>query len=214
MESGCLKVLAFGLSSRQKQEALGNLPSERDLMDENTDSLSSVVVLEQGAEWPQWIAEYQRRAPNSVVVAHSRGESMDDLSKRVARRVAELTGELRAGIVACAPTSDPRHLSVRDRICHTLLDAMGRGGGGEVILAASVNGSDGAKHAIFELAGGLCENLRGTRRVVRVRFSSGRPESGIMPSVASTERWPERSAPRPLPLAADGAPRLGRSNAT
>jgi len=183
-------------------------------MDENTDSLCSVVVLEQGAEWPQWIAEYQRRAPNSVVVAHSRGESMDDLSKRVSRRVAELTGELRAGIVACAPTTDEQHLSVRNRICHTLLEAMMRGEGGEVILAATVNGSDGSKHAIFELAGSLCEDLRGTRRVVRVRFSSGRPESGIMPSLASTEPWSEQSVPKAAPGKVERAARLGRSSAT
>ena len=171
-------------------------------MNENTDSLSSVVVLEQGAEWPQWIAEYQRRAPNSVVVAHSRGESMIDLSRRVSRRVAELTGELRTGIVACAPTNDAEHLSVRDRICHTLLEAMMRGEGGEVILAASVGADDASKHAIFELAGGLCDDLRGTRRVVRVRFSSGRPESGIMPSLASTEARPERVVAPPQQAAA------------
>lgn len=183
-------------------------------MNENTDSLSSVVVLEQGAEWPQWIAEYQRRAPNSTVIAHSRGESMDDLSRRVARRALELSGEFRTGIVACAPTYDDRHLLARDRMCKTLLDRMMRGEGGELILAASVNGSDASKHAIFELAGALCEGLRGTRCVVRVRFSSGRPESGIMPSLASTEPWPERGVAFSGPVIEDRVAGLGRSSAT
>ncbi|MGC4091587.1 MAG: hypothetical protein QM756_27640 [Polyangiaceae bacterium] len=54
-----------------------------------------------------------------------------------------------------------------------------------MLLAAGVEASEDAKYAIFELAGVLCEGLHDGRCVVRVRFSSGRPESGIMPSVGS-----------------------------
>jgi hypothetical protein len=156
-------------------------------MDEKTDSLASVVVLEEGADFPRWIAEYQRRAPNSVVVAHTAGESMDDLCARVTRKLPELNGELRVGVVACSPSDDEAHLAARERLCRLLIDTLAPNGGGEVVLAASLSGSDASKHAIFELAGALCENLRGSSRVVRVRFSNGRPESGIMPSLASTE---------------------------
>lgn len=174
-------------------------------MNERTDSLGSVVVLEEGAEYPRWVAEYQRRAPNSIVVAHTAGESMDALTARVARRLAELTGTLRVGIVACAPALDEDHLAARERLCRLLLSALAPRGGGEVVLAASLAGSDGSKHAIFELAGTLCEKLRGSSRVVRVRFSSGRPESGIMPSVASTEPEEDHSEVR-LSLRAGGDP--------
>lgn len=156
-------------------------------MNEKLDSLGSVVVLEEHADYPRWISEYQRKAPNCVVVAHTEGESMDELIARVSRRLSELNGELRVGIVACAPSHDDEHLALRERLCHVLLAAMTPVGGGEVVLAASINGSDASKHAIFELAGTLCENLRGSNRLVRVRFSNGRPESGIMPSLASAE---------------------------
>jgi hypothetical protein len=173
------------LASRTK-EAL-DIIERWDRMNEKTDSLGSVVVLEEGAGYPSWIAEYQRRAPNCVVIAHNDGESMEELTARVVRRLPELNGELRVGIVACAASVEPSHLAMREQLCRTLLSALNPKGGGEVVLAASLAGSDGSKHAIFELAGALCDDLRGSNRVVRVRFSNGRCESGIMPSLASTD---------------------------
>lgn len=177
-------------------------------MNEKLDSLGSVVVLEEGADFPRWIAEYQRRAPNSVVVAHTHGETMAELAARVARRLPELNGELRVGIVACAPTDDEEHLAARERLCRVLLEAMAPAGGGEVVLAASLGGSDASKHAIFELAGTLCESLRGSNRLVRVRFSNGRPESGIMPSLASAESDVDHTEVRLSPRAGQDARRL------
>lgn len=155
-------------------------------MSEKSENVS-VVVLEQGADFPRWIAEYQRHATNSVVVAYAPSESLDDFVSRVGRRLSEITGELRVAIVACAAEVDDEHLAARERICHKLLDAMAPLGRGEVFLAASVEASEAAKHAIFELAGDLCDGLRGSSRVVRVRFSSGRPESGIMTKVPAPE---------------------------
>lgn len=155
-------------------------------MNEKSENVS-VVVLEEGADWPKWIAEYQRHATNSVVVAYAPSESLDDFVARVGRRLSELTGELRVAIVACAAQVEGEHLAARERICHKLLEAMAPLGRGEVLLAASVDTNEGSKHAIFELAGDLCDGLRGSSRVVRVRFSNGRPESGIMTKVAATE---------------------------
>lgn len=155
-------------------------------MNEKSES-GSVVVLEEGADWPKWIAEYQRHATNSVVVAYAPGETLDDFVARVGRRLAELTEELQVAVIACAPQVEPKHLAARERICHKLLDAMAPQGGGEVLLAASVDAGEASKHAIFELAGDLCDGLRGSSRVVRVRFSSGRPESGIMTKIAAPE---------------------------
>jgi len=155
-------------------------------MSEKSES-GSVVVLEEGADWPKWIAEYQRHATNSVVVAYAPGETLDDFVARVGRRLSELTEELRVAVIACAPRVDPEQLAARERICHRLLDAMPAEGRGEVLLASSVDANEASKHAIFELAGDLCDGLRGSSRVVRVRFSNGRPESGIMTKVAATE---------------------------
>ena len=155
-------------------------------MNEKSES-GSVVVLEEGADWPKWIAEYQRHATNSVVVAYAPGEALDDFVARVGRRLSELTEQLRVAIIACSPKVEPEHLAARERICHKLLEAMAQEGKGEVLLAANVDASESTKHAIFELAGDLCDGLRGSSRVVRVRFSSGRPESGIMSKVAASD---------------------------
>ena len=158
-------------------------------MNEKNENVS-VVVLEQGADFPRWIADYQRHATSSVVVAHTPSNSLDDFVARVGRRLSDLTGDLRVAIVSCATAVDGEQLAARERICQKLLDAMSPLGRGEVFLAASADACEAAKHAIFELAGALCDGLRGSSRVVRVRFSSGRPESGIMSKVSATEFEP------------------------
>ncbi len=158
-------------------------------MNEKTESIGSIVVLEEGAEFPKWVAEYQRHATNSVVVAYAPGESILEFEARVVRRLSEITGELRAAIVACGARSDPAQLAMRERLGRTLLNAMAPDRGGELLLAASVDTTDDTKHAIFELAGTLCEDLHHSQRVVRVRFSSGRPESGIMPSIGAPQSF-------------------------
>lgn len=152
-------------------------------MNEKTENVSSFVLLEREAGFPQWVAEYQRAATNSLVVAHAPGETDQELYGRVCRRLAESSAELRSAIVACSSSVEPSLLHTRERVCRELLAAMGERG--ELVLAHNVHGSEDSKHAIFDLAGALCEGLSGTSRVVRVRFTNGRPESGIMPSLPS-----------------------------
>ena len=156
-------------------------------MNDKTVNPGTVVVLEEGAEWPKWIGEYLRHGSSSVVVSHAPGETMTGFAARVRRRLAELKGQLRVAIVACAPFADEAHLRAREVICRALLDATPTSRRGEVLLAASVDDSDAGKHAVFELAGLLCDGLHGSNRVVRVRFSNGRPESGMMTTIAGGE---------------------------
>lgn len=156
-------------------------------MNEKTANAGTVVVLEEGAEWPKWIGEYLRHGSSSVVVSHAPGETMTEFASRVGRRLAELKNQIKVAIVACAPFADDAHLRAREAISRALLDAMPNFRRGEVLLAASVEDSDAGKHSIFELAGLLCDSLHGSSRVVRVRFSNGRPESGIMTSLAGGE---------------------------
>jgi hypothetical protein len=149
-------------------------------MTEQTDAQSSIMVLEAGAVWPPAILEYQQRAPNAVVVAHAAGESMDDLSLRVLRRLNDSSVKIAIALVACAPSLDPAHLRARERICRSLLSALRSTEGAEVVLCAVDDGRDETKHAVFELAGSLCEALTDGNPSVRVRFTSGRHHSGIV----------------------------------
>lgn len=149
-------------------------------MTEQSEALGSIMVLEAGATWPPSILEYQQRAPNAVVVAHALGESMDDLAVRVLRRLNDSPARLRIALIACAPSVDPAHLRARERICQSLLSALRAEVAGEVVLCAVDDGRDETKHAVFELAGSLCEGLGDGAPSVRVRFVSGRHHSGIV----------------------------------
>jgi len=149
-------------------------------MSEQSEALSSIMVLEAGAVFPPSILEYQQRAPNAVVVAHAAGESMDDLSLRVMRRLNGSSVKHAIALVACAPSLDPVHLRARERICQTLLSALRSVQGGELVICAVDDGREDTKHAVFELAGSLCEGLSDGMPMVRVRFTSGRHHSGIV----------------------------------
>jgi hypothetical protein len=109
-------------------------------MTEQEEALSSIMVLEAGAVWPPAILEYQQRAPNAVVVAHAAGESMDELSLRVLRRLNDASVRLGVALVACAPSVDPVHLRARERICRSLLSALRATEGAEVVLCAVDDG--------------------------------------------------------------------------
>ncbi len=149
-------------------------------MTEQSEVLGSFMVLEAGAVWPPSIIEYQQRAPNAVVVAHASGESMDELAIRVLRRLNDASAHLRIALIACAPSLDPAHLHARERICRSLLSALRDEVAGEVVLCAVDDGREATKHALFELAGSLCEGLSDGAPSVRVRFVSGRHQSGIV----------------------------------
>ncbi|HET9958849.1 MAG TPA: hypothetical protein VFQ61_30355 [Polyangiaceae bacterium] len=154
---------------------------------------SSVVVLEKDADFPHWVADYQRQATNSVVVSHMGGETLADFEARIERRVAELTEELRVAVISCSRFRRGERFSqddqgaARERISRMLLARMPARGQCELFLVPSTHTDEDEKHAIFELAGALCDDLRGTSRSVRVRFSFGRPESGILPRLADTQ---------------------------
>jgi hypothetical protein len=157
---------------------------------DNEDSRSSIVIIEAGAGWPAWIAEYQRRAPNATVVAQTASEEPADFQVRVLHRLDEMgrgSNVLTVAVVLCAENAQHTARLARERVCQALIPALD---GGDLVLAAT-DDAEAFKQELFALAGRLCETPRGKRVNVRVRFSSS--ESGTMPSVmpvmpASTRR--------------------------
>jgi hypothetical protein len=153
------------------------------------EALLSVVVLEAGSSWPPWLGEYQRRAPNSVVVAQSAEESGHDFALRIARRTDEIAAgdaAIHAALLVSNGALDEVSVAVRKQLCGSLLRVMVQKRQGELVLAADTRAGDDLRHELFALAGTLCDELRGTEVSVRVRFGSGRPEtavSGVMKSV-------------------------------
>jgi len=155
---------------------------------ENRDDLMSIVVLEAGASWPPWLSECQRMAPNAVVIAKAAAESAAVFESRVLHRVTEAqnsaSGRVRVGVIVSADSALESRLAMRQSVARALLKAMGPNHEAELVLAGDSDELDSSRHAMFELAGTLCEELVGTEVSVRVRFANGK--SGVMRSVDSS----------------------------
>ncbi|HWP05562.1 MAG TPA: hypothetical protein VNN72_07465 [Polyangiaceae bacterium] len=154
---------------------------------DNEDSRSSIVIIEAGAGWPVWIAEYQRRAPNATVVAQTASEGHADFQVRVLHRLDEMgrgSNVLSVAVVLCAENAHDGVRAARERVCEALALALD---GGDLVLAAT-DDAEPFKQELFALAGRLCESPHASRVNVRVRFSSS--ESGTMPSVMAVAHPP------------------------
>ncbi len=164
------------------------------------EALLSVVVLETGSSWPPWLGEYQKHAPNSVVVAQSAEESGSQFAQRIARRVDEIAAgdaAIHAALLVCNGALDEPSVVARRQMCACLLRVMVQKRQGELVLAADARAGDDFRHELFALAGTLCDELRGSEVSVRVRFGSGRPEtgvSGVMKSVVPPPGLDEQDA--------------------
>ena len=154
------------------------------------EALLSVVVLEAGSSWPPWLGEYQKHAPNSVVVAQSSEERGRDFAQRIKRRMDEIAmgdAAIHVALLVSNGALDEASVAARKQMCASLLRVMVSKRQGELVLAADARAGDELRHELFALAGTLCDELGGTQVNVRVRFGSGRPESGVsgvMKSVA------------------------------
>lgn len=156
---------------------------------ENSGDLMSIVVLEAGAGWPPWLAEYQRLAVNAVVIAQAAAESSAVFEGRVLHRIQEAAHSsglrVRVGVIVCADQPGQQGSTLRENVARALVKAMGTAQEAELVLAGDSEELDGTRHQLLSLAGSLCEELGGARINVRVRFSNAR--SGVMRSVTADQ---------------------------
>ena len=160
-------------------------------MQQADETLLSVVVLELGAAWPPWLAEYQVQAPNSMVIVQSADESPALFTQRISRKMDEVAAReaaIHAGLLVSNGALDAASIHSRQAICAALLRVMlQKQRRAELVLASDVTAGDDVRHQLFALAGTLCDELGGTQVSVRVRFDTIRPiprASGVMKSVA------------------------------
>ncbi|HKY38742.1 MAG TPA: hypothetical protein VJN18_22525, partial [Polyangiaceae bacterium] len=110
----------------------------REIMQESRDDLMSIVVLETGAAWPAWLAEYQQLAPNAVVIAQVRGEALDTFRARVIHRMQEAAissgARVRVGVIIVAPVAGEELLELRESVARALLQLMGSSNEAELVL--------------------------------------------------------------------------------
>ncbi len=96
-------------------------------MQQSDETLLSVVVLEHGTTWPPWLAEYQARAPNSMVIVQSADESASLFAQRISRKMTEVGARdsaLHAGLLVSNGVLDAPTIAARQTICSALLQVM------------------------------------------------------------------------------------------
>lgn len=154
---------------------------------EVNDDLMSIVVLEAGATWPAWLTEYQRIAPNAVVVAQDAAELAELFASRVVHRVEDAISKnaprVRVGVLVAAASRDDGRVAMRERVARVILKALGSHEDAELVLASEGGEGDPSRQELFTLAGELCQELAGSSVNVRVRFSG---KSGVMRSVTAS----------------------------
>lgn len=157
----------------------------RGKMLENSGDLMSIVVLEAGAAWPPWLTDYQRLAPNAVVIAQATSEASEVFQRRVMARVKEAaqSGGLRLRVGVIVASEQPGHdrSLLRQNVARALVTAMDKTHEAELVLAGDGEELEASRHELFALAGSLCEELGGAHINVRVRFTHGR--SGVIQAV-------------------------------
>jgi hypothetical protein len=153
---------------------------------ESSDDLVSVVVLEAGAGWPAWLAEYQRLAPNAVVIAQTRAEAPAAFRGRVVHRINEATSagraRVRVGVIVAGDETGDALLSLREDVARSILKVMPPEREAEMVLAGSGHDDDDSRHELFALAGSLCQELGGSNVSVKVRFTNGK--GGVLRALA------------------------------
>jgi hypothetical protein len=152
---------------------------------QSSDDSMSIVVLEAGAAWPSWLSEYQRLAPNSVVIAQASAETPEVFQVRVLHRVSEAKARAEGtriciGVIVAAHHPEQPRAVMRQTVARALVDAM-TAQEGDLILAGDGDELSQSRHELFALAGTLCDEVRGQRINVRVRFTSA--TSGVMRTV-------------------------------
>jgi hypothetical protein len=154
-------------------------------MEHVSEQVSSIVVLENGAGFPSWVAECQRKAPNSIVIAQSASSEASEFAVRAMTRIRDFTRSNslpRVAILVCNPELDAEQLAARYRISRCLLASLDRNAPCELVLAIG-DAHESSRHAILSLAGDLCEVVGSSSISVRVRFFGERRTSGTMASV-------------------------------
>ena len=148
---------------------------------------ATLVVIEFGASWPQWL-EPSSGGDLAVVAQHYEGEPVS-LVTQVANRIARLesTGwHLGSTVLVTNERTDDAAFAARSVLARGLLARLGKIGGGELSLTLHDAASGRACQSLLGLAAAI--DLDAARAGVRVIVRIGRRE----PLFGSS--WPEQRA--------------------
>jgi hypothetical protein len=134
-----------------------------------------VVVLEQGAEWPNWIAACCPLPGGSLVVVQEPDEPLAELVRRASQRCGK-NARFELALIACNERADEAATAARAALGRMFLALSAR-----VLFAAGAHSSGPCRHRLSELAAQLTAECAGSA-VASVRF--GTEHGGAPRSVA------------------------------
>jgi hypothetical protein len=127
----------------------------------------SIVVMEDGADWPAWVDHEAGAVSNVVILARQPFESVRDFELRTELRLAALADKFtpHRGILVCGPERGEDTRSCRSHVLHALAAVVRRSGGGEVVLVGEDDGLAADLSGFVERL-----NCRDSARQVSVRM--------------------------------------------
>ena len=135
-----------------------------------------IVVVEENAEWPGWLAACNPLPSGSLVLVQEEAEALGDFVGRVTERGAK-AGRFDLGIIACSERCDETAARCRAALAHAVLAASGR-----LFLTAGARSSGRCRHALSALAADLTGEQPLADGSVGVRFGA---EHGVAPHPAA-----------------------------
>lgn len=136
-----------------------------------------VVVMEAGAEWPEFVESDEGRPVNWAVVPQQPDETPAELALRATRRVEALVSsgaELETVVIAAGSLHNDEVFAARCSVARALIQVMSARGGSRLVFSAPANLPVSARHELIALAGTLAAQSHGTALDVGVRFDPPR----------------------------------------
>ncbi len=112
---------------------------------------NSIVVMEDGADWPAWVDQEAGAVSNVVILARQPYESLRDFELRTEIRLNMLGDQFVPGraILVCGRECGKETDACRRHVLYGLAALVRRAGGGEVVLVGQDEGDLGAELASF-----------------------------------------------------------------
>jgi hypothetical protein len=129
----------------------------------------ALVVLEEGGEWPSWLADLPYGIESRTVIMQDEGESCAGFAERVGRELEGIGSTVEMAVLACNERADERMLTVRRRLARAIVPLF-RSGAGDLFFTESERQSGGSRLALSTLASDLALEWEDSGVRVSVRF--------------------------------------------
>jgi hypothetical protein len=135
-------------------------------------SESVLVIVEEGAEWPNWLKSLEAGA-GPMVYHQDEGEALARFADRVSGQLATLVGRDRTvemAVIASNERCDDHALDARRSIASAILGFMSQHGSGRLLFTESLRQGGRSRAALSALAADLAGEWEGAGVTVSVRF--------------------------------------------